>query len=99
MSTSMSSLLLALRAPGSHWLATLITALDEATADPAFDARQRELLAAVIADGSIAPAVRSAARQRMYAHEQNLAEQLEQALGLDCAAPHSPARRLSVVAG
>lgn len=73
--------LLALRAPGADWLATLITALDEAERDPAFS----NYLASVFADlaqtasrdGCLPPAVVSAAQKRTREFSARLAEDLD----------------------
>ncbi|HET6631243.1 MAG TPA: hypothetical protein VFG73_00865 [Rhodanobacteraceae bacterium] len=59
-----AELLLALRAPGADWLATLISALDESGRDPGFDAHLRGMFAELAAADSIPPAVVAAAHRR-----------------------------------
>jgi hypothetical protein len=65
---TVSEILLTLRAPGAGWLATLISALDEAQRDPEFDARHRQVLAELLAQSVPAPVV-EAARRRAVAFE------------------------------
>lgn len=62
-------ILLMLRAPGAGWLATLISALDEAQRDPDFDARQRMALAQLVGDQGLSSAIVDAARRRTAAFE------------------------------
>jgi hypothetical protein len=62
-------ILLMLRAPGAGWLATLISALDEAQRDPDFDARHRAALAQLLGDQGCSSAVVDAARRRTAAFE------------------------------
>ena len=62
-------ILLMLRAPGAGWLATLISALDEAQRDPDFDARHRSALAQLVSEQGLASAVVDAARRRTAAFE------------------------------
>jgi hypothetical protein len=62
-------MLLMLRAPGAGWLATLITALDEAQRDPEFDSRHRQALMQLIAEQGVPGAVLDAARRRTTAFE------------------------------
>ena len=76
MAATTPTLLLALRSPQSGWLATLIAALDEARADPGFDARQQALFAELAAGAPIAASVRKAAMERQYAFDSSMAEEL-----------------------
>lgn len=62
-------ILLMLRAPGAGWLATLISALDEAQRDPDFDTRHREALAQLVTSQGVPAAVVEAARRRTAAFE------------------------------
>jgi hypothetical protein len=62
-------ILLMLRAPGAGWLATLITALDEAQRDPDFDARHRQALAQLVTEQGLPGVVLDAARRRTAAFE------------------------------
>ena len=80
MAATTPTLLLALRSPQSGWLATLIAALDEARADPGFDARQQALFAELAAGAPIAASVRKAAMERQYAFDSSMAEELAAAL-------------------
>lgn len=69
---SVPEILLMLRAPGAGWLATLLTALDEAQRDPDFDPRQRAALAQLASDQGLPSAVIDAARRRTAAFELEL---------------------------
>ncbi len=80
MAATTPTLLLALRSPQSGWLATLIAALDEARADPGFDARQQALFAELAAGAPIAASVRKAAMERQYAFDSSMADELAAAL-------------------
>lgn len=62
-------ILLMLRAPGAGWLATLITALDEAQRDPDFDVRQSAALAQLVMGQGVPAAIVEAARRRTAAFE------------------------------
>lgn len=62
-------ILLMLRAPGAGWLATLITALDEAQRDPDFDIRHCAALAQLVMAQGVPAAVVEAARRRTAAFE------------------------------
>ena len=62
-------ILLMLRAPGAGWLATLISALDEAQRDPDFDIRHRAALAQLVTEHGVPSAVLEAARRRTTAFE------------------------------
>ena len=62
-------ILLMLRAPGAGWLATLISALDEAQRDPDFDARHREALAQLLLEQGLPGVLVHAAHRRTAAFE------------------------------
>ncbi|HET9836099.1 MAG TPA: hypothetical protein VFP88_07155 [Rhodanobacteraceae bacterium] len=62
-------ILLTLRAPGAGWLATLISALDEAQRDPEFDARHRQVLTELLNAQSVPAPVVAASRRRSVAFE------------------------------
>ncbi|MGN6314032.1 MAG: hypothetical protein ACTHMO_09805 [Rhodanobacteraceae bacterium] len=66
---TVSEILLMLRAPGAGWLATLISALDEARRDPDFDVRHGEALAQLVLAQDVPAAVADAARRRTAAFE------------------------------
>lgn len=66
--------LLALRAPGADWLATLITALDESQRDPEFSAHLRSVFADLAAADSLPTAVVAAAHQRTQDFTRRLTE-------------------------
>ena len=67
-----SELLLALRDPDSGWLATLIIALAEAQADPAFTSRHQALFADLCQGQPIPLVLRAAALQRSLDFERHL---------------------------
>lgn len=69
---SVPEVLLMLRAPGAGWLATLLTALDEATRDPDFNAYHRAVLARCLDEASVPAAIADSARQRTVQFEQVL---------------------------
>ena len=71
-SYSVPEVLLMLRAPGAGWLATLLTALDEAQRDPDFDSRQRAALAQLASQQGLPGPVIEAARRRTAAFELEL---------------------------
>jgi hypothetical protein len=71
-SLSVPEILLMLRAPGAGWLATLLTALDEAQHDPEFDLRQRAALAQLASGQGLPGPVIDAARRRTAAFELEL---------------------------
>jgi len=62
-------ILLMLRAPGAGWLATLISALDEAQRDPDFDVRHHQALAQLVTERGVPSAILDAARRRTAAFE------------------------------
>lgn len=72
--------LLALRAPGADWLATLITALDESGRDPEFSPHLAVIFARLAqraaAEGGLPPAIIEAAHQRTQEFTQRLTEDL-----------------------
>ena len=72
---SVPEILLMLRAPGAGWLATLLTAIDEAGRDPAFSARHRAVIARFLDEQSVPAAVAESARQRTLQFEDALAAQ------------------------
>lgn len=72
---SVPEILLMLRAPGAGWLATLLTALDEAGRDPAFSARHRAVIARFLDEQSVPAAVAESARLRTSQFEDVLAAQ------------------------
>lgn len=74
MKVSTNELLLALRAPGAGWLAALICALDEALQDPDFGSPQRDLVHALLDQGSVPPAVADAANERLAQFERTVEE-------------------------
>jgi len=73
---SVPEILLMLRAPGAGWLATLLSALDEASRDPDFNAYHRAILARCLDEQTVPAAAAEAARQRTAQFEQSLATQL-----------------------
>lgn len=70
---SVPEVLLMLRAPGAGWLATLLSALDEAGRDPDFTAYHRAILARCLAEHAVPAAVAEAARERTVQFEATLA--------------------------
>jgi plasmid stability protein len=86
MHISNPEILLALRAPDSNWLGVLTTVLDEATRDPSFDARQREILAQMLGMERIPSDVCDAASRRAAHFENELC-------GVEIARREYPARR------
>lgn len=94
--------LLALRAPGADWLATLITALDESGRDPEFSPHLAEVFADLARlssqEGGLPPAIIEAAHRRT--------QDFTQRLSADIAASAEPPAevvserpRLTLVAG
>lgn len=65
MNVTTNELLLALRAPTSGWLAALILALNEAQQDPDFSEQQRDMVKALLDNGSVPGAVANAAGTRL----------------------------------
>ena len=72
MKVSTNTLLLALRAPNSGWLAALICALDEALRDPDFGEPQRALIHGLLDAGSVQRAVAVAANDRLTRFEETV---------------------------
>lgn len=72
---SVPEIMLMLRAPGAGWLATLLTAIDEAGRDPAFNARHRAVIARFLEEQAVPAAVAEAARQRTVQFEDSLMAQ------------------------
>lgn len=72
---SVPEILLMLRAPGAGWLATLLSALDEAGRDPDFNAYHRAILARCLDEQSVPAAVAESARLRALQFEQALTAQ------------------------
>lgn len=72
---SVPEILLMLRAPGAGWLATLLSALDEASRDPDFNAYHRAILARCLDEETVPAAVAEASRVRTVQFEQAVAEQ------------------------
>lgn len=73
---STAETLLALRAPGADWLATLITALDESGRDPEFSPHLAEVFSELAKlssqQGGLPPAVIEAAHRRTQDFTQRL---------------------------
>ncbi|MDA3912806.1 hypothetical protein [Oleiagrimonas sp.] len=63
MFISKPEILLALRSTESGWLGVLAAVLDEANQDPRFDSRQREILAQMLQQDSMASEIGVAARK------------------------------------
>lgn len=86
-----SEIQLALRAPNSGWLAVLACVIDEASRDPDFDERQREIAAQLLCAGSPLPQhVGEAARHRARCFENELAENITAACEPETPAPQRP---------
>lgn len=81
--------LLALRAPDADWLATLITAMDQAQHDPNFSPRLAEVFAELAQQaansGGLSPAIVEAAHRRTQEFNQRMAAELD--MELDAVAP------------
>lgn len=75
---SVPEILLMLRAPGAGWLATLLSALDEAGRDPDFNDYHRAILARCLDEQAVPAAVAESARERSIQFEQALANQAQQ---------------------
>ena len=75
---SVPEILLMLRAPGAGWLATLLSALDEASRDPDFNAYHRAILARCLDEQTVPAAVAESARQRTVQFEEALVAQTQQ---------------------
>lgn len=74
--------LLALRDPGADWLATLVTALDQAQSDPEFSRRLTGVFADLAQqasiDGRLAPAIVEAANRRTQDFTNRLTDEIAQ---------------------
>jgi len=73
MALSTQEILLALRAPNAHWLAALVSALDEALKDPDFGQEQRAVLQQLLAAGIVPGSVARAAELRFARFEDSFA--------------------------
>lgn len=91
-----AEIMLALRAPGADWLATLITALDESSRDPAFDKPLRSIFADLAAADELPAAVVAAAHRRTQEFSERLANDFEDA---STPAPVAERPRLTLVVG
>ncbi|HLI17440.1 MAG TPA: hypothetical protein VKV22_04115 [Rhodanobacteraceae bacterium] len=74
---SVPEVLLMLRAPGAGWLATLLTALDEASRDPDFNAYHRAIIGRYLDEQAVPAAVAEASRQRTLQFEDALVETIQ----------------------
>jgi hypothetical protein len=92
MALSTQEMLLALRAPNAHWLAALLTALDEALRDPEFSLEQRAVLQQLLAAGIVPASVARAAEQRFERFEQSFSEVAAPLAELDAALAEPAAR-------
>ncbi|HET8899576.1 MAG TPA: hypothetical protein VFN09_12465 [Rhodanobacteraceae bacterium] len=95
MSTN-AEVLLALRAPGADWLATLITALDESRRDPEFSPQLRSIFAELAAMDAIPDSIITAAHRRTSEFTERLTEE---AARIDAAPMVTERPRLTLVAG
>lgn len=91
-----AEVMLALRAPGADWLATLITALDEASRDPAFDQHLRGIFADLAAAEALPTAVVAAAHRRTQEFSRRLTDDFAEA---SVPAPVAERPRLTLVVG
>lgn len=92
--------LLALRAPGADWLATLITALDESRRDPEFTSQLNAVFAQLATqsiDDGLPAAIVEAAHRRTQDFTRRLTEDLAAVEPPPIAAAERP--RLTLVAG
>lgn len=101
--TTTAEVLLALRAPGADWLATLVTALDESARDPEFQEVHRALFAELagqaVRDGGLPPAIVEAAQRRMQDFHARLAADLAAAVQPPAPAPRKQPHLSIVKAG
>lgn len=67
-----SEIQLALRAPGAGWLGVLACVLDEASRDPNFNDRQRQLVSQLLQQGPLTQQVVEAARRCAACFESEL---------------------------
>lgn len=70
-----AEVLLALRAPGADWLATLITALEESRRDPEFTPQLRAVFAHLAALDSVPDNIVAAAHRRTTEFTERLTEE------------------------
>lgn len=75
--TTTAEALLALRAPGADWLATLITALEESRRDPEFDNHLRKVFADLASVDELPGAVLAAAHRRTQDFTRRLTEDFD----------------------
>lgn len=73
---STPEIMLALRSPDAGWLGVLACVIDEASHDPRFDQRQRELAMQLLQDGPFTTGLAEAARQRANCFEAELTDDL-----------------------
>lgn len=64
--------MLALRSPDSGWLGVLACVIDEASRDPQFDHRQRQLAITLLESGPLSSLLATAARRRAARFEAEL---------------------------
>lgn len=69
-------IMLALRSPDAGWLGVLACVIDEASHDPRFDQRQRELAMQLLQGGPLPAGLAEAARQRANCFEAELTDDL-----------------------
>ncbi len=94
MSATTSEMLLAMRSPDAGWLAVIACVLDEASRDPDFNARQRELTAQLLQhDGPLPDALADAARRRASRFEGELANEMGRATDAVCGNPFGAPQR------
>lgn len=91
-----AEVILALRAPGADWLATLITALDESSRDTGFDKQLRSVFADLAAADELPAAVVAAAHRRTQEFSKRLADDFAEA---SAPAPVAERPRLTLVGG
>lgn len=70
-------IMLALRSPDAGWLGVLACVIDEASQDPRFDQRQRELAMQLLQGGPLPAGLAEAARQRANAFEDELTDEFD----------------------
>ncbi|WP_257388794.1 hypothetical protein [Tahibacter caeni] len=73
MALSTQEMLLALRAPNAHWLAALVSALDEALKDPEFGPEHRAMLQQLLTAGIVPGSVARASELRFARFEDSFA--------------------------
>ncbi|HET7662755.1 MAG TPA: hypothetical protein VFK31_03870 [Rhodanobacteraceae bacterium] len=75
--TTTPEIMLALRSPDAGWLSVLACVIDEASHDPRFNQRQRELAMQLLQDGQLSAGLAEAARQRANCFEAELADDFD----------------------